>query len=75
MLKGGNSPQTSPYGLPDRPFHNCRASKSVDRQFQATSLDGYWITGIVKGSVGCSSRFDFKNTRIMSSFIDAKKKP
>ena len=39
--------------LPDRPFHNSIALKSVDRPFQSLSIEAFGSPGIVKGSVGC----------------------
>ena len=48
------------YYVPDRPFHNFRASKSVDQQFQSTnsfSIDGFWGSFIVKGSVRYLEQF------------------
>ena len=44
------------YSMPDRPFHAFRASKSGDRLTllsSVTLLDGFWRSGIQKGSVGC----------------------
>ena len=39
----------------DQPFHNFRASKSVDQRFQTTqssSIDGFWSFKMVNKSVG-----------------------
>ena len=42
-------------GTPDKPIHNFRASKSVDRLiswYWGTSCDGFWSSKFVKGPVG-----------------------
>ena len=47
----------APGRLSDLPFHNYRTSKSVDRYFWPTwisSIDGFWGSKIVKGSVSRS---------------------
>ena len=45
--------------VPDRPFHNFRASRSGNprhRLSSGTSGDGFWSIQIVKGSVGLDDR-------------------
>ena len=38
--------------MPDRPFHNFRASKPADQRVRTTRISGFWGSKILKGSVG-----------------------
>ena len=50
--------------IPDKPFHNFRASKSVfrrSRTIKNSSIHGFWGSKIVKGFVGYLSRVEGLN--------------